>query len=92
MSHREVEIVLGRLATDEALRRRFLQAPHAVVQHLVEQAGLELSAVERMALEALNPIALRRFAEALDPRLQKASPVQWTRAIATLPDDEVEEA
>jgi hypothetical protein len=92
MSHREVEIVLGRLATDEALRRRFLQAPHAVLQHLVEQAGLELSSVERMALEALNPSALRRFAEALDPRLQKASLGQWTRPISVAPEDDAEEA
>lgn len=71
MSHRGVEVVLGRLATDEGMRRRFWQAPGQALAELIE-AGLELSQVERLALEALDPAALHRFALALDPRLQKA--------------------
>jgi hypothetical protein len=71
MTHRGVEIVLGRLATDEALRRRFRQAPAAVLKELIA-LGIELSPVELGTLESLDPAAVHRFAQALDPRLQKA--------------------
>jgi hypothetical protein len=71
MSHRGVEIVLGRLATDDAVRQRFRQAPASALRELMA-LGVELSAVELMALESLDPSALHRFALALDPRLQKA--------------------
>ena len=72
MSHRTVEVVLGRLATDEAWRERFRCAPAAALRELVG-SGLELSAVELAAIEALDPLAVFRFAESLDPRLQKAA-------------------
>jgi hypothetical protein len=72
MSHRAVEIVLGRLATDEALRRRFEQGAAHALEDLQAQ-GLELSAVERSALESLDPSALAQFARSLDTRLQKAA-------------------
>jgi hypothetical protein len=71
MTHRGVEIVLGRLATDEALRRRFRQAPAAVLKELIA-LGIELSPVELGTLESLDQSAVNRFAQALDPRLQKA--------------------
>ena len=71
MSHRGVEVVLGRLATDEAWRERFRREPAAALRELIG-SGLELSAVERAAIEGLDPSAVLRFAEALDPRLQKA--------------------
>jgi hypothetical protein len=71
MTQRAVEIVLGRLATDEAVRRRFLEAPHAALRELTEM-GLELSAVELLALQSLDAAAVQRFAQAVDPRLQKA--------------------
>jgi hypothetical protein len=71
MSHRGVEIVLGRLATDEATRRRFRQAPALALQELMAQ-GIELSTVEMAALQSLDAAAVRLFACALDPRLQKA--------------------
>jgi hypothetical protein len=72
MSHRGVEIVLGRLATDETLRGRFATHGRRMLEELIDQ-GLELSAVERAALEALDWRALDRFAAALDPRLQKVA-------------------
>ena len=78
MSHRGVEIVLGRLATDEAARRRFMQAPAAALRELTA-LGLELSPVELAALEALDPSAVHRFAQALDARLQKAELVAQAR-------------
>jgi hypothetical protein len=71
MSHRGVEIVLGRLATDEAVRRRFSEAPASVLRELIAM-GLELSPVELTALERLDPWAIQRFAQSLDARLQKA--------------------
>lgn len=72
MSHRVVEIVLGRLATDEGLRERFACGADGALADLQAQ-GLELSPVERAALVALDPRILESFAAALDPRLQKAS-------------------
>ena len=72
MSHRAVEIVLGRLATDEALRKRF-EAGAAQALEEFQAQGLELSAVERAALESLDPSALAEFARSLDARLQKAA-------------------
>jgi hypothetical protein len=71
MTHRGVEIVLGRLATDEAARRRFHQAPATALRELIAM-GVELSPVELSALESLDLSAVQRFAQALDPRLQKA--------------------
>jgi hypothetical protein len=75
MTQRAVEIVVGRLATDEALRARFRQAPSEVLGELTE-IGLELSAVELAALQALDPAALQQFATRLDGRLQKAALVE----------------
>jgi len=70
--------VLGRLATDEALRRRFRHTPAAVLRELVA-LGIELSPVELGTLESLDPSAVHRFAQALDPRLQKAALVAEVR-------------
>ena len=72
MSHRGVEIVLGRLATDEALRERFATGADRALEDLQAQ-GLELSPAEQAALVSLDPHVLERFAAALDPRLQKVS-------------------
>jgi hypothetical protein len=72
MSHRGVEIVLGRLATDEAMRRRFRQSPAQALRELLAM-GIELSPVELAALESLDPSAIQHFAQSLDPRLVKAA-------------------
>jgi hypothetical protein len=71
MSHRGVETVLGRLATDPEARRRFQRAPVEALREMSAQ-GLELSPVEVDALRNLDQGALERFARALDQRLQKA--------------------
>ena len=70
MSQRNVERVIGRLATDEAFRRRFAGDRQAALAELVA-GGLELTRCERMALGALDAGAVGRFADALDPRIQK---------------------
>jgi hypothetical protein len=72
MSQRSVEILLGKLVTDEEIRQRFREDPE-VVFAAVRSLGLELSAVEAEALGALEAGALDGLASALDPRLQKAS-------------------
>jgi len=70
MSQRGVEVVLGRLATDDAVRRRFQDSPARALRELTA-LGIELSAVEFAALGALDPYAVHVFAQALDPRLQR---------------------
>ena len=71
MSQRGVEIVLGRLATDSTLRRRFARAPDSTLHELMAE-GIELSRVEIDALILLPGAALQTFANALDPRLRRA--------------------
>jgi len=72
MGQHSVEILIGRLVTDEDLRERFIAEPHETLR-LAQQRGLVLTAAETDALLA-SPVALwERLAATLDPRLQKAS-------------------
>lgn len=71
MSQRNVERTIGRLVTDEAFRHRFLQDPKTMIQDLVD-SGVELTPYERWALASINAELLARFAEALDPCIQKS--------------------
>lgn len=71
MSQRNVEWVIGRLATDEAFRSRFAADPGGAVAELVE-GGLALTRCERHAIASLDARAVRRFADQLDPRIQKS--------------------
>jgi hypothetical protein len=68
-----VETVIGRLATDPLIRRRFLENPAAVLRQLREE-GCELTAVEIDALAATDAEAIRSFAQAIDRRIRKAEP------------------
>jgi len=70
VAQRNVEAILGRLATDEDLRRRFKEDRAAVLEELVA-SGQELTSVERRALLGLDFESCERFAGRLDPRLQK---------------------
>lgn len=70
MSHRHVETLIGRLATDPDLRRRFEDGASAVLRELVGQ-GYELSPVEIDALASLDPASVRTFSATLDPRLRR---------------------
>lgn len=75
MSQRTVEHVIGRLATDEALRRRFVENPRAVLEEMTGMGtGMELTDCERWALASMDLRELSRFARAIDSRLQKADP------------------
>lgn len=70
MSHHYVERIIGVLATDESLRRKFIANPKATLLELTER-GMELTPFEVGALVALHPDDLARFAQAIDARLQK---------------------
>jgi len=70
MSQVNVERVIGMLATDEGLRRRFNKDQRAVLLELVER-GLELTVSELWSLSHMDPRELARFADAIGPRLQK---------------------
>jgi hypothetical protein len=70
MSQRNVERVIGLLATDEGLRLRFTRNPHAALQELVS-CGMELTSSEMGSLAHVDPRELARFADAVGPRLQR---------------------
>ena len=72
MTQKNVEQFLGRLATDPDLRARF-KADRAAVLAAAGGEGHELSTVELDALSRLEPVALERFADSLDPRIQRAA-------------------
>ena len=72
MSHRIIETLIGRLITDEEFRSEFLRDPQSLLLTLYDR-GLELNRTEIVALINTDPALWARTAEALDPRLQKAS-------------------
>lgn len=71
MAQRIIEMLIGRLVTDEQFRFEFVANPEATLLGLRE-LGLELSPIEIAALVRTDPTVWIRAAEALDPRLQKA--------------------
>jgi hypothetical protein len=71
MTHRNVENVIGRLATDPALRRRFTEDPAGILRELRDQ-GCELTLVEIEALASTDADAIRSFADTLDRRIRRA--------------------
>ncbi|HEU5181576.1 MAG TPA: Os1348 family NHLP clan protein [Candidatus Polarisedimenticolia bacterium] len=72
MSQRNVEIVIGKLATDEEFRRRFEAGREETLLELT-YTGMHLTPVELRALLDLDSGACRLFAKRLDARLQKVS-------------------
>jgi hypothetical protein len=72
VAQRTIEMLIGRLVTDEAFRDEFVGNPYRALVALCER-GLILSATEIAALVSTDPALWARTAAALDPRLQKAS-------------------
>lgn len=72
MTQRCIEMVIGRLLTDELFREKFLSDPHWALADLLEQ-GTHLTQLEIVALVAIDTALWERVAEEIDPRLQKAS-------------------
>lgn len=78
MSQKNVEIVIGRLATDETLRTRYLADPAATLASLRE-AGLVLNPAEAEALLEIPEEAWLALAAAIHPRLQK---IAWSENVS----------
>jgi len=72
VAQRIIEMLIGRLITDEEFRSEFLKDPEKTLTELSEH-GLELSRTEVAALVSTDPTLWSRTADAIDPRLQKAS-------------------
>jgi hypothetical protein len=72
MSHRHVEVIIGRLVSDEHFRGEFRRAARRVLDNL-DAAGLTLTAAERAALIDTPSASWTAMAASLDPRLQRAS-------------------
>jgi hypothetical protein len=69
---RSIEILIGKLATDEEFRLAFRLNPRGTLQEASEW-GLALTELEVRALIATDPSLWDRIADELDGRLQKAS-------------------
>jgi hypothetical protein len=72
LAQRHIELLIGRLVTDEAFRASFLEDARSALSRFAE-AGHELTEVEIAALEATRAELWAWVADRLDPRLQKAS-------------------
>jgi len=72
VAQRNVEIVIGRLITDEAFRAAFLEDPIVTLTRFAE-SGYDLTSLEMLALRATHTGVWGRTADDIDPRLQKAS-------------------
>ena len=72
MAQRSIEILIGRLVTDEAFRSAFSTNAGVTLTEFIE-SGYELTSVEIAALCATPGDLWERVAARVDPRLQKAS-------------------
>jgi hypothetical protein len=72
MSQRTVQLLIGKIVTDEDLRRRFVGQPAATLGTLREQ-GFELTALEVDALVRTDRALWDATAERLHPSLQRCS-------------------
>ena len=72
MTQRCIEMVIGRLVTDEEFRQTFLDDPHRALGELLER-GTHLTHAEIAALIATDADVWGRVAEQVDPRLQKVN-------------------
>jgi hypothetical protein len=72
VSHRSIEILIGRLITDEAFRNAYAIDPATTLARFVT-AGYELTPLEFVALQTTKAEVWTRVADQIDPRLQKIS-------------------
>ena len=72
MSQKTVQLVMGRLLTDEDLRLRFVERPRETLVDLRDQ-GYELTADEIDALVRSDPGVWPSMARRIHPRLQRCS-------------------
>jgi hypothetical protein len=79
MSQKTVQLIIGRLLTDEDLRLQFVERPQATLAELRDQ-GFDLTNDEIDALARSDPEMWPSVARRIHPRLQRCS----LRAKATL--------
>lgn len=72
MSQKSVEILLGKILTDECFRQSFFPIQSASFE-LAATQGLELTAVERSALSTLRRRRFEYLAQCLDPRISRCA-------------------
>ena len=72
MAQRSIEVLIGRLITDEAFRAAFRRNAAVALTGFIE-SGYELTGLEIAALCATAIEVWEYVAEHIDPRLQKAS-------------------
>jgi hypothetical protein len=72
MSQKTVQLVIGRLLTDEELRARFVERPLETLTELKEQ-GFELTGDEIEAIVQSDPQVWPSMARRIHPRLQRCS-------------------
>jgi hypothetical protein len=72
VTERFIELVIGRLVTDEEFRREFAADPNSACAAL-PQRGTPMTAEETAAIVVTDLALWERAAEDLDPRLQRAS-------------------
>jgi hypothetical protein len=72
MSQKTVQLVIGRLLTDEELRVRFVERPLETLTELKEQ-GFELTGDEIEAIVQSDPEVWPSMAKRIHPRLQRCS-------------------
>jgi hypothetical protein len=71
VAHRSIEILIGRLITDETFRTAFVRDASSTLTEF-RDVGYDLTPVEITALTATRADLWARVADQLDPRLQKA--------------------
>ena len=72
MAQRSIEILIGRLITDEAFRSAFRKDAGTTLTGFIE-SGYDLTTLEITSLRATPEGLWERVAEQIDPRLQKMS-------------------
>ena len=72
MAQRTIEMLIGRLVTDEQFRAEFLEHPEKTLRDLCDR-GMALNTTEIAALVSTDSSLWERTGDAIDPRLQKAS-------------------
>jgi hypothetical protein len=72
MAHKTIQLIVGRLLTDEDFRHRFLGDPVGVLTALEDQ-GFELTSGEVAALLRTDRALWTDGAARIDPQLQRAS-------------------
>jgi hypothetical protein len=70
VTQKSVELLIGKLVTDESLRHRFNENPLATIEEL-KVLGLEFTTVELEAIRSIKPGPCEMLARPLDPRIKK---------------------